>query len=609
MNPFAEFAAGQVPSGIDSAAPPESTSPEPEAWSRRRFLGKGLGTVAGAAGLLPALSGRASAQAAPLDVSFLLIGDPHYRAFDSTSTSHNLVVRSNLQKMMALTPTSAMPGAGTLGTPRGVINVGDLIEGGSETDPDTGLALGTTATCERQWANYIRESGLLGNEADSIVKYPIYESYGNHDQNGFLKQTCDRIAARAAEGSGLPNVTGRSGSFTYVGAYGNITVTGVNFAWKWGPFHFININMRSGNDSKRYPSSGSYAFLKSYLETTVANSGDPVFVTVHLPPATGAEADWPLADRQAFYDLIIQYNTVGILNGHTHGYGYTQWRGPAGTGAVPITVYQVDAIHHRGTTQGIFTAFRILEKAGDPTKAIIYTSQRLLNNTWGLSTSREITITYNPDTTPPPDPDPAPTGLAVLQWQSVNSHNGTSYGLPIESGTTFVEPRQAGIRRIEVLFAEPIAVSNLATAMTITGLRSTGAVTLAGLGITAQAAISGSTSLVVTFTSGGNPVALPDASKWRFTLNTAVISGTSGAALTASAATSRIFCALVGDFDGNGRVTGRDANGITQTTAFDPAIVDCLRADITGDATIGAADVAASWANRSSRTDTLGTPA
>jgi len=596
-------------------SPAEPSGPSPDGdpnvpargdWSRRRFLGSGIGTAIGAAGLMPALSGRANAAATPLNISFLLIGDPHYRAYDTTSTSHNLVVRSNLQKMMALTPTSTMPGAGTLGTPLGVINVGDLIEGGSETNPDTGTALGTVPTCELQWANYIKECGLIGNEADSIVKYPIYESYGNHDQNGFLKQACDRIAARAAVGSGLPNVTARSGAFTYVNAYGNITVNGVHFAWKWGPFHFINTNMRVGNDSKRYPCGGSYAFLKAYLENTVGTSGDPVFVTVHLPPATGAEADWPLADRQAFYDLIIKYNTVGILNGHTHGYGYTQWRGPGGTGAVPITVYQVDAIHHRGNTQGIFTAFRILEKVGDPTKAIIYTSQRLLNNTWGLSTSREINVTYNPDV---PDPDPNPTGLLVLQWQSVNSHGATAYGLPIESGNTFVEPRQPGIRRIEILFAEPIAVSNPATAVTITGLRSTGAVTLAGLGITAQVAISGGTSLVVTFTSGGNSTALPDASKWRFTLNTAVISGTSGAVLTSSTSTNRVFCGLVGDFDANGRVTGRDANSISRTTAFDAAIVDCLRADVDCDATIGTADVAVAWANRSSRTDTLGTPA
>lgn len=598
MNPSSDEAHEPVAGG---ASAPRAT----REWSRRRFLGSGM-TAIGAAGLGPLVSARAQGGATPVDLTFILVGDPHYRAFDTTGSGFNLIVRNNLQKMMALTANSAMPGAGTLGTPLGVINVGDLIEGGRETDPATGNVLSTTATCELQWANYIRENGLLGNEAGSIVKYPIYEGYGNHDQNGFLQQVSDRIAARAAVGSGLPSVTARSGSFTYVGAYGNITVTGVHFAWKWGPFHFVNINMRSGNDSKRYPCGGSFGFLKSYLENTVASSGDPVFVAVHLPPSTGAEGDWPVADRQAFYDLIIQYNTVGILNGHTHGYGFTQWRGPNNNGAVPITVYQVDAIHHSGNTQGIFTAFRIIGSPTDPTKATIYTSQRIRNNSWGFSTSRVITLAYNPDITPDPEP---PSGLSVLQWQSVNSHAGTAYGLPIETGATFVEPRQAGIQRIEVLFAQAIAVSNFATAVTITGVRASGAVTLAGLGITAQVAISGGTSLVITFTSGGNATALPDASKWRFTLNPAVISGTGGATLTASTATTRIFSGLVGDFDGNGRVTGRDANSINATTAFDPEIVDCLRADINGDGVIGATDVSTAWANRSSRTDTLGNPA
>lgn len=605
MNPTpAATAGGDDPQNNDEASGRNSGT-----WTRRRFVGTGIGTAVGAS-LLGAGSGEAQTGAA-LDITFILIGDPHYRAFDSTDNGFNLVVRSNLQKMMALTANSAMPGAGTLGTPVGVINVGDLIDGGSEVDPSTGATLSTTATCELQWANYVRENGLLGNEANSIVKYPIYESYGNHDQNGFLQQVCERIAARAAAGSGLPNITARSGSFTYVNAYGNITVTGVHFAWKWGPFHFININMRSGNDSKRYPSGGSYAFLQSYLQNNVGTSGDPVFVSVHLPPSTGAEADWPVADRQAFYDLIIQYNTVGVLNGHTHGYAFTEWRGPNGTGAVPITVYQVDAIHHPGSTQGIFTAFRIKGSLTDPTKATIYTSQRLRNDTWGLSTSRTISLSSNPNVDPGGGSGGGgTTGLQAIQWSSVNNHGGNPYALPIDNSGTFVEPRQAGIRRIEVLFSEAIAVSNLSTAVTITGLRASGAVTLAGLGITAQVSISNSTSLVITFTSSGVATALPDASKWRFTLNTAVITAVSnGTALASGTGTSRIFAGLVGDFDSNGRVTGRDLNSITRTTQFDAEIVDCLRADIAGDAVIDTTDVAIAWANRSNRTDTLGTPA
>lgn len=571
-------------------------------WNRRRFLRTGLGTVVGA-GSLPALSGRAQAAGSPLDITFIQVGDPHYRAFDATNNNFNSIIRSNIQKMMALTAASDMPGAGTMGTPLGVINVGDLIDAGNETDPSTGQAVGGTATREGQWANYVKDFGLLGNEPDSLVKYPVYEGYGNHDQDGFLKQVNDRIAARAAQ---LPNLTGQSGSFTYVGAYGNITVSGVHFAWKWGPVHFVSASMRVGNDSKRYPCSGSHAFLKNYLETVVGTSGDPVFVATHLPPSTGAEGDWPLADRQAFYDLIRQYNVVGILVGHVHSYAYFDWRGPDGTGDVPIKVYQCDALHHSGTTQGIFTVFRILGDPNDATKATIHMAQRLRNNSWGLSASRQITLS---GVEPPPPPPPV-TGLTVSQWQSVNLHNGTALGIPMSAGVTSVEPRQAGIRQIEVLFAEPVTVTNLTTAVTITGVTQSGAVSsLSALGITANVVLSGGNTLVITFSNGGGPVALPDAAKWRFTLNPAVIAGTGGAVLTASVATTRVIAGLVGDFDGNGRVSGIDLNEISNTTAFDSAIVDCLRADIDGDGVIGAADLTAAWANRSKRTDNLPNPA
>jgi hypothetical protein len=373
------------PQPVDQAAGSE--------WTRRRFLGTGVGTTLGAVGVLGALESRADVSTfTPLDVAFIQIGDPHYRSDDTVSSNHNLTLRDNLRRLMALTPSSTMPGAGTLGTPRGVLNCGDLLESGTVTP------LTKTQTLEAQWVKYVADFGLLGNEAGTIIKYPVYESYGNHDQDGFLKQVSDRIAARAAQ---LPNITAVSGSYTYVGSYGNITVKGVHFAWMWSGIHFVNCNMRSGSDGKRYPSSNSYGFLKDYLEQKVKTSNDPVFVMVHLPPTTGAEGDWPLVDRQAFYDLLIQYNTVGILVGHVHSYAYFQWRGPDNLGAVPIPVYQCDAIQRSSLTQGIFTAFRILGSPTDSTKATVHMAQRLRNNTWGNSNSRQITLGTSAINSPP----------------------------------------------------------------------------------------------------------------------------------------------------------------------------------------------------------------
>jgi|GEM_PF-1711457 len=569
-------------------------------WTRRRFIG----TAAGAAAAWQALSGSAQEAVGPLlDLTFYQVGDPHYRAFNSTEHNHNALIRGSLGKMAALTANTPMPGAGTLGAARMVINVGDLVESGLETNPATGQTLTKLATLEAQWSNYIADFGLLGSEANSLVKLPVYEGYGNHDQDGFLKQVSDRIAARAAQ---LPGITARSGTYTYQGGYGNISVTGVHYAWKSGPFHFVQTNLRVGAGPQRYPCSGSYTFLKNYLETKVAATGEPVFVMVHLPPTTAAEGDWPKADRQNFYDLIRRFNIVGILVGHTHGYAFFDWRGPDGIGDVPIPVYQCDCLFKSGLTQGIFTAFRILGDPLDANKATVHMAQRLRNDTWGKSASRVIKLAAAPPG-PGPGTDPDPGSLKVLQWQSINRHGAEAYGIAIEAGG-FVEPRQGGVQHIEVLFDKLINLPNPTAAVTITGVTAAGPRSPSDFGISVNPSVGPTGKTLNIKFATTSPTTLPDAATWRFTLNPAAIIGTGGASLTSSPDTSRLITGLVGDWNGDGRVNGLDLNEITNTTRFDPAILNCLRADINGDAIIDSADIAMAWANRNQATDTLALP-
>lgn len=199
-----------------------------------------------------------------------------------------------------------------------------------------------------------------------------------------------------------------------------------------------------------------------------------------------------------------------------------------------------------------------------------------------------------------------PAPLAVSSWQSVISHAGTPRALPLPPDG-FVEPRTAGIRRIELVFSKPVAVSNPASLLAISGVDSAGTINLASLGITVTASISGST-LAFEFADAGGPCALPDAAKWRFTLNSALVTGTDGAILTDSPETVRSFAGLAGDFDANGRVNGIDLNRIANAGSFDPAVPDRLRADVNCDGTISAADQSAAWANRAKRTDLLTLP-
>jgi hypothetical protein len=170
-----------------------------------------------------------------------------------------------------------------------------------------------------------------------------------------------------------------------------------------------------------------------------------------------------------------------------------------------------------------------------------------------------------------------------------------------------IEPRQSGIRRVEVEFPEPIIVPRPASAVSITGLGAAGAVTPASLGITVHAAPV-SDSLVITFSNAQGPCALPDACKWRFTLTPGEISGDSGSVLSASANTTRVISGLTGDITGNGRVTGIDVNRIANAGTFDPAMPERLRADVNGDGMISGADQTAAWNNRANRIDLLSNP-
>lgn len=197
--------------------------------------------------------------------------------------------------------------------------------------------------------------------------------------------------------------------------------------------------------------------------------------------------------------------------------------------------------------------------------------------------------------------------LAATSWSSVNQHAGQARALAI-ADNSFIEPRQAGLRRLEITFPENIAVSDTTTAVSVTGVNASGTVTLGSLGITPQVSVSGN-QLIVEFSNNSGACALPDASKWRFTLNPLVITGVvSQSALSSSAANTRDFAVLAGDTSGNGRTNGVDLARINATTSFDPANPLALRCDVNGDGVIDTQDRDAAWNNRQARTDTLTLP-
>jgi hypothetical protein len=196
--------------------------------------------------------------------------------------------------------------------------------------------------------------------------------------------------------------------------------------------------------------------------------------------------------------------------------------------------------------------------------------------------------------------------LTPLAWHSVANHAATPRSLPIPNDT-FTEPRQSGLRRVEITFSESVQVSNPNTAVTVTGINAGGTLNLNALGITTTATAVAD-KVVVEFSNSGGPCALPDATKWRFTLNPSVITGTGGASLPSGGTNSQVFSGLAGDTTSNGRCTGLDLNRIAVNGAFDPLNPDHLRADINGDGVVNTVDRDAAWTNRAQRTDTLAQP-
>jgi len=364
-------------------------------WNRRKFIQVGSASVAGSLLAKPSLFGHPGAAPAPFDISFHQMGDPHYLALDTSTKGRvvlNPVIRENIKKMMELNADSPMPGAhGSIGKTLGLIDVGDCIEAGGESDPVTEVPLGGQKTREMQWDNYVKDLGLTGTEPGILINFPIYEGYGNHDQDGFVQGIIDRISERNPK---RPNLTGISKSFEYPqdSRYRNVKANGLHYAWQWGPIHFIQANIRVGDGFERYPAAGSYTFVKDYLENVIGDSRAPVMIAVHLPPNNTGEGDWPLADRTQFYDLIKNYNTVGIFAGHSHSFNVADWNGPDNNGPLAIPVFRCDTIHRSSNDGGFMSAFRIKSNPSDPGKATLIIAQRMRNNTWGNDITKEIPL-------------------------------------------------------------------------------------------------------------------------------------------------------------------------------------------------------------------------
>ena len=223
---------------------------------------------------------------------------------------------------------------------RGVLVAGDLVEYGGT--PGVSSDNGRKAETETQ--HFYEMYGLCGGGRNVLtgrpqLKYPIYEGYGNHDYirnrpfNYKYHTVINLIGSMAPLKS---NIT------AFMAPYYS------HYAWKWDNVHFINLNIKAGQDNEyvnklkkgRKPHEKfldpkfSLPFLSKYLKRFVKKTGEGVVIMMHYPlyqpnklGMFRGDKRFNKRDHKRFYNIIKPYNIVAIIYGHTHRTKYSTWKG------------------------------------------------------------------------------------------------------------------------------------------------------------------------------------------------------------------------------------------------------------------------------------------
>jgi hypothetical protein len=239
------------------------------------------------------------------DVTFFAYSDIHYGADDGGKKPP--ITQSEKVPIINALPGTAYPPAigGEVGTPRGIIMQGDLINDGA-----------VEAKYPTQWANYIADFGVNG---EGRCKFPVFEALGNHDANENL-YVFNKIKERNLVRKELKYI-------------GNISPNGFHYSWDWDGVHFVNVNLFPGNvwegeadayGRGHHPQSAR-DFLVEDLKTNVGKTGRPVVVIHHFRPVD--ENWWTYSAADKYHRVLQDYNVVAILVGHQGGGVNNTWRG------------------------------------------------------------------------------------------------------------------------------------------------------------------------------------------------------------------------------------------------------------------------------------------
>ena len=254
------------------------------------------------------------------NVVFLSTSDCHYLEPDRKQGHHNDLNLASIEEMNRIGKAEwpAKLGGGPIGSPQGVVVLGDLINDGD-------MELGGRNISREQFDLFLKDFGLDGH--DGRLAFPVFEGWGNHDgppegveTHGFSFQA--RLKARNEVRLEKKLIS-------------HLAENKLHYSWDWGDVHFVQLNLcpadRQGEGVRYSPvwhdPQGALAFLKKDLAEKVGDSRRPVVLMSHY----GFDNDWwRTEDWKAAYEAAGPHNVVLYLYGHS-ATGLVRWK-PEGPG-------------------------------------------------------------------------------------------------------------------------------------------------------------------------------------------------------------------------------------------------------------------------------------
>jgi hypothetical protein len=289
---------------------------------------------------------------AATNITFFAASDMHFGNSSATNDTNRNRMPARLHALPGLNWPTAI--GGVVDTPRALLNPGDLIE-----RQDSIL-----------WLSY---TNILGINGEKVLKYPVFESTGNHDfyttgtTNGRPAKTDTLWVTKQLIERNLP----RRASFT------NYDSAGYHYSWDWDGVHFINLNLYAGSTElgyNGYRPQKALEFLTQDLAAHVGTSGRPVFIMQHYTfDANGnVNNDWTPTLKAKAWTVLQNYNVIGLLHGHSHGKKFYRWNN------IPVfddgSVMVGDALVFRITDGRLVAANRIASGVGTAWGTLVFDS-------------------------------------------------------------------------------------------------------------------------------------------------------------------------------------------------------------------------------------------